>query len=107
MYWIIDGVCFTLGVLFFALSIAYNYAYLCWLGVLWVALYPLVLELFVNVAAGMTEKTEYGTQVRSRFVYSPDYNITFCGIEKCHPFDSQKYGNIYRQLLERGLLREG
>jgi hypothetical protein len=24
--------------------------------------------------------------------YSNDYNITACGLEKCHPFDSCKYG---------------
>ena len=25
-------------------------------------------------------------------IYSEDYNITACGLEKCHPFDSCKYG---------------
>lgn len=29
-------------------------------------------------------------------VYHENYNITACGIEKWHPFDSCKYGNVYR-----------
>lgn len=32
-------------------------------------------------------------------VYSDDYNITACGIEKMHPFDSCKYGRVFRDLL--------
>lgn len=28
-------------------------------------------------------------------VYHPKYNITFGGLEKVHPFDSQKYGRVY------------
>jgi histone deacetylase 11 len=32
-------------------------------------------------------------------VYHPDYNITACGIERCHPFDSCKYLKIHDTLL--------
>jgi hypothetical protein len=28
-------------------------------------------------------------------VYHPSYNITAGGLERCHPFDSQKYGRIF------------
>ncbi|REJ91650.1 MAG: histone deacetylase [Planctomycetota bacterium] len=34
----------------------------------------------------------------SRVVYSRRYNIRFYGIERLHPFDSQKYGRAWRQL---------
>lgn len=27
-------------------------------------------------------------------VYSPDYNITFVGLEKLHPFDAGKWGKV-------------
>lgn len=32
-------------------------------------------------------------------VYSPSYNIGFMGLEKLHPFDSQKWGNVYKLLI--------
>lgn len=99
MYWIIDGVCFCSGIATFAYLIATGYANLCWIGLLWVLLYPLILEGVLNLIAGVTSKMEYRVQPHSRLVYSPDYNITFCGIERCHPFDSQKYGNIYHFLI--------
>lgn len=88
MYWIVDGACFCAGVIAFGLTLGYDMAYLCWTGPVWIAIYPLLLELISNMAASMGEKVQYPAQVRSRFVYSPAYNITFCGIEKCHPFDS-------------------
>ena len=28
-------------------------------------------------------------------IYSTKYNISACGIEKCHPFDTQKYRRIF------------
>lgn len=31
-------------------------------------------------------------------VYHPDYNISFLGIEKMHPFDTKKYGKIAQHL---------
>jgi len=37
-------------------------------------------------------------------VYSDSYNITFWGIEKLHPFDSQKYGRIAGFLTDWGVL---
>lgn len=35
--------CFCIGVAAFAFTLAYNMAYLCWAGPLWIALYPLLL----------------------------------------------------------------
>lgn len=39
-------------------------------------------------------------------VYSPDYNITFLGLEKLHPFDSGKWGKIIRFLKEEKLITD-
>lgn len=40
-------------------------------------------------------------------VYAPEYNISFCGVEKCHPFDAKKWGRIFRMLTESGQLSPG
>uniref|UniRef100_A0A914CPU7 Histone deacetylase domain-containing protein n=1 Tax=Acrobeloides nanus TaxID=290746 RepID=A0A914CPU7_9BILA len=39
-------------------------------------------------------------------VYSHKYNIGFFGIEKLHPFDSKKWGNVFHFLKEAGMLAE-
>ncbi|XP_078678448.1 histone deacetylase 11-like [Branchiostoma floridae x Branchiostoma belcheri] len=39
-------------------------------------------------------------------VYSSDYNIGFMGLEKLHPFDSGKWGKVFRYLKESGLLKD-
>ena len=31
-------------------------------------------------------------------IYSPEYNITFGGLQKLHPFDSEKWGRIAQYL---------
>jgi histone deacetylase 11 len=36
-------------------------------------------------------------------VYSPGYNITACGLERLHPFDSVKYRRIHDELIRQGL----
>lgn len=33
-----------------------------------------------------------------RVVYSHHYNIGFYGLERLHPFDSRKYGRVWRRL---------
>jgi histone deacetylase 11 len=38
-------------------------------------------------------------------VYHPTYNIGFLGLEKLHPFDSGKWGKIYRFLRSEGMLK--
>ncbi|XP_068816343.1 histone deacetylase 11 isoform X2 [Struthio camelus] len=37
-------------------------------------------------------------------VYSPDYNITFMGLEKLHPFDAGKWGKVIDFLKEEKLV---
>lgn len=36
-----------------------------------------------------------------RVIYSPRYNISLFGLERLHPFDSQKYGRAWRVLRKR------
>src|SRR5437763_332085 len=33
-----------------------------------------------------------------KIIYSRHYDISFFGLEKLHPFDSRKYGRVYRSL---------
>ncbi|XP_067092760.1 histone deacetylase 11 isoform X4 [Osmerus mordax] len=40
-------------------------------------------------------------------VYSPDYNITFMGLEKLHPFDAGKWGKVIHFLKEEQFITEG
>lgn len=37
-------------------------------------------------------------------IYSPDYNISFAGLERLHPFDTHKYGRVHKGLRKSGLL---
>ena len=39
-------------------------------------------------------------------VYSDKYLIDLAGLEKLHPYDTQKYRRIYQQLIKDGLLNE-
>ncbi|KAH7730671.1 histone deacetylase 11-like protein [Aphelenchoides avenae] len=39
-------------------------------------------------------------------VYDDIYNIGFLGLEKLHPFDSRKWGNVFKVLKEAGMLDE-
>ncbi|XP_064422289.1 histone deacetylase 11 isoform X2 [Latimeria chalumnae] len=39
-------------------------------------------------------------------VYSPDYNITFLGLEKLHPFDAGKWGKVVNFLKEEKLITD-
>lgn len=44
------------------------------------------------------EPQEQAPQRRVPIVYHPDYNISFLGMEKLHPFDTKKYGRIAKHL---------
>ena len=37
-------------------------------------------------------------------LYDPVYNITFAGMEKIHPFDSGKWGKIFKNLVGERLI---
>lgn len=38
-------------------------------------------------------------------VYNPNYNISVFGIEKVHPFDTEKWGKVNRILIEKNLYK--
>ncbi|XP_056130557.1 histone deacetylase 11 isoform X1 [Lampris incognitus] len=40
-------------------------------------------------------------------VYHPDYNITFMGLEKLHPFDAGKWGKVIHYLKEEQFITDG
>jgi hypothetical protein len=76
-------------------------------GVGLIFIYPIVLELFLYILTKIFSQNENRLRTshheghRLKFsinsnklpiCYSADYNITAGGIEKCHPFDSCKYG---------------
>ncbi|XP_055953614.1 histone deacetylase 11-like isoform X2 [Argiope bruennichi] len=39
-------------------------------------------------------------------IYSPHYNIRFMGLQKLHPFDSEKWGKVYNLLLGSGVIKK-
>ncbi|CAD8126424.1 unnamed protein product [Paramecium sonneborni] len=72
----------------------------CLIGLLLYLIYPVMIEFSYNL---MSAKQEIiiKTMPEIPIVYHDDYNITACGIEKWHPFDSCKYGNVYRQIRQK------
>lgn len=40
-------------------------------------------------------------------IYSPGYDITLLGLQRLHPFESEKYSKVYDFLREKGHLRDG
>jgi len=69
------------------------------------------------IASNMKKKDEDVESFYSQFgdsrkedsiplIYSPNYNISFAGLEKLHPFDSCKYKNIMKLLLKNTIIKE-
>lgn len=109
MYAIIDGLCFLAGLGFFVacfvdqehLEPIYSL-----IGVGWIILYPIINEVIYNIfASACSDRVVYDVGLKSRFVYHPNYNLTFCGLEKLHPFDSEKYSFVFNTLLEKGVIK--
>lgn len=105
MYWIIDGICFVGGAAAFVVSIVAKKPKWCWIGPAWIAVYPIILEGFVNFFSSFQKKVKYDVDPKSRFVYSPGYNTILGGLEKLHPFDFEKYANVFKRLVERGIVK--
>jgi hypothetical protein len=62
-----------------------------------------------QMVIGGNEPLNQSDQVRSYdtklpIIYSPKYNITACGIENAHPFDSKKYGRVMKGLLDDAII---
>jgi histone deacetylase 11 len=72
------------------------------IGIVSIFVYPLIMEILINIKAKIWKScetieshSERHTKIYSKITpicYSEDYNITACYLEKCHPFDSCKYG---------------
>jgi histone deacetylase 11 len=71
-------------------------------GILFFLLYPFLLEILLWVAANLESPSPPDLSNQIAIAYHPSYNITAGGIEKCHPFDSQKYGKVFNALLLPG-----
>jgi histone deacetylase 11 len=112
MHSIIDGICFILGILAFIFCFIkfqpdeVPYYYYCPIPIIWIIVYPIIIEIIYNLISNCPGRVEYNVYPSSRFVFHPQYDITFCGIEKLHPFDSQKYGNVYHRLIAMKLISE-
>lgn len=75
------------------------------IGFVSIFIYPIFMELLINLYAKLSsccrkENKDKGNHLQKHekiyskklpICYSDDYNITACGLEKCHPFDSCKY----------------
>jgi len=53
---------------------------------------------------GIERKQKKFTELLYPIIYHPRYNITACGIEKLHHFDSRKYGRAFDFLLQKKIL---
>ncbi|KTG40650.1 hypothetical protein cypCar_00000208 [Cyprinus carpio] len=56
-----------------------------------------------------SHQTELYAEVPSTclpIVYSPEYNITFMGLEKLHPFDAGKWGKVIHFLKEEQFIND-
>lgn len=58
----------------------------------------LITILFLMVCDVLLEKEKMPAKIP--IIFSKHYDITFRGIEKLHPFDSAKYGKIYKYLVK-------
>lgn len=63
------------------------------------------LTFFAFSRPHRTELYEDASSACWPIVYSPDYNITFMGLEKLHPFDAGKWGKVINFL--KGKITEG
>lgn len=78
-------------------------------------MYSLLLQAalslrFMMAEASAPESSEFRLYVKVKaeqwpIVYHPSYNIGFLGLEKLHPFDSGKWGHIFRFLRDQGMLK--
>ena len=92
----------------------YSEKWLTFLGIGLFIGFPILNELFLNTVA-LCQSEVNAAATRAKFekvandglfpiVYSPGYNITAGGFEKCHPFDSTKYRRIWDFLFQKQIL---
>lgn len=95
MYAIIDGLNFMGGITGFILTLVYERPELCPIPLAWVIFSPFITEGIYDIFASCCDPINYHNALNSRIFYNEGYNLSFCGLEKIHPFDAQKYANIY------------
>jgi len=97
------------------IGIAYKILALIIIGPISYLTYPALMELILNTLSMLTfnearyqqeieKKVKQFAQLKYPIIYHPRYNITACGIEKIHHFDSRKYGRAFDFLLNSGIL---
>lgn len=70
MYWIIDGLCFTIGITEIILSITEKIDYSMLIGLGWILFYPLLLEGLYNLfSLLLISKATYNIRAQSHIVY--------------------------------------
>ena len=75
--------------------------------------FPIVNEAFLMLKGRLLryrvqDKNYLGEDLKKciPIVYSPDYNMTFCGLERLHPFDSIKYERTWGMLKEYKIVND-
>lgn len=99
----------SLGALIYGAINTDKYGHALWVSALGFHFaFPIALELLLNIKAFIC-RSSLSPKAHSieccgnkndcfPIVYSPRYNITLCGLEKIHPFDSVKYRRVYNDL---------
>ena len=72
-------------------------------------LHPALFEILLNIKACFMKSSldkRKIDQLGKKFpiVYSPGYNITACGLERMHPFDSTKYRRVFDALRKKKVI---
>ncbi|MCK4668446.1 hypothetical protein KAU33_16960, partial [Candidatus Dependentiae bacterium] len=65
--------------------------------------------ILIIVGVFLMSSGKIGKQTNQKkvpIIYSKHYNIRLFGIQKLHPFDSEKYGRVYRYLKKRFELKK-
>lgn len=77
---------------------------------------PCVIEIWLHLYARLRRKWHFEQQEHDEFLYNvhqgnyipiiycAGYNLNACGLEKFHPFDSQKYGKVFRLLVDKDVI---
>jgi len=79
-------------------------------GLVYFFVYPILTEILLNIKALCFSCTLDHHTCRENLsgyfpiVYSSSYNVSFCGLEKLHPFDAKKYLRVFHGLTERGVI---
>ena len=90
----------------YGLSITHTHPNLWLIGLVYFFTFPILYETLLNIKAMIMRSTlrhHSCNHLHDNFpiVYSNSYNITAFGLEKCHPFDSSKYGRIFDALKKK------